>query len=296
LSLVLCLLVLGLWLRSVWFYDAFYWDDFESRPQGVFFTQRWAESAAGGVAICRAGQFFSTRSFYKPDGTMAFPMLSGFFPGGPYENPVEYPRVEGPTSGVPIGGFWAFTSRSSEPLAEFSVQQVIAPYWFFVVLTGILPARWLLQCHHVHVRAWNGVRWLATDPAVRPFFWSHLFASYVLSFVFALFGASLNGPRWPAPMGFMIDTLLAPLTAPLDIIRAASHEANVGTPGLSIIAFGVYTVAFTVAHLSWFRPRYLLQERRRRGLCPLCGYDMRATPTRCPECGSVPATVHTDGN
>ena len=35
----------------------------------------------------------------------------------------------------------------------------------------------------------------------------------------------------------------------------------------------------------WLLRRVRRRRRRRRGLCPACGYDVRASPGRCPECG-----------
>jgi hypothetical protein len=50
------------------------------------------------------------------------------------------------------------------------------------------------------------------------------------------------------------------------------------------------TALFAVAPLAWSAAFVGRRRRKRRGrLCAKCGYDLRASPDRCPECGTVPA-------
>jgi hypothetical protein len=42
-----------------------------------------------------------------------------------------------------------------------------------------------------------------------------------------------------------------------------------------------------VLPLWWVARTLVLRRRLSRGMCASCGYDLRATPGRCPECGTV---------
>jgi len=63
-----------------------------------------------------------------------------------------------------------------------------------------------------------------------------------------------------------------------------------GRPGTQywydlIVPLWCLVLPFAVAPLLWMNGWRRRRRRNRRGLCPSCGYDLRATLERCPECG-----------
>jgi hypothetical protein len=72
--------------------------------------------------------------------------------------------------------------------------------------------------------------------------------------------------------------------------------AEFGDP-TGVIAVGIWfytwflTTFFLILPLIWavhYRMRSVRRDRERKGKCIKCGYDLRGSPDRCPECGVVP--------
>ena len=73
----------------------------------------------------------------------------------------------------------------------------------------------------------------------------------------------------------------------LTVVRAGGRTTVRAEPLRWSVGLGVVAVVAAMA----LRQQVLAERREARvaaGLCAACGYDLRGSPNRCPECGAVP--------
>jgi hypothetical protein len=92
---------------------------------------------------------------------------------------------------------------------------------------------------------------------------------------------TLPAERWSSPgayfhPGYWIQKLkFGPLSS-----GYVKNICNISVP------FWIAAILCAVAPATWLRRRLRAQVRDDTPRCPGCGYDLRATPERCPECGA----------
>ena len=93
----------------------------------------------------------------------------------------------------------------------------------------------------------------------------------------------LGGEWWPAREHWWewIIYLRVKKNDPIGPVPGATSGAFVMLP------YWVLVVLFSILPAIWAGGRWRKRSRLRGGRCARCGYDLRASPERCPECGAV---------
>lgn len=115
----------------------------------------------------------------------------------------------------------------------------------------------------------------------------HVVASYAAAVV-TLSCAYVLGFR-PAIQGR--ELVLAPALAPgAAVVLWGSSHRFAPVEGRYWFFLAVWVVLFAAVaapHMLIRHRRAVIEARAAEGLCLYCGYDLRANPTRCPECGML---------
>ncbi len=86
--------------------------------------------------------------------------------------------------------------------------------------------------------------------------------------------------------------LLAKFGLAFDRFSGTDRAGRVSVTSMSVhVSYVLLMVLALPAPLIAVLGRWRRRRRAHRGLCSICGYDLRGTPDRCPECGATAAAA-----
>lgn len=184
------------------------------------------------------------------------------------------------------GNFW------SASIGLWSGGNGWVPLWIIVLASLMLPIIWLaIRRRSVSLRLAQCRQWVRDSAIYRPARYAWSFFT-VLSVLLCMVTAVFWVRSYRAPASW---DLFQRAIDPEDVKWGWHVRSEEGMLFLSPFfsfyhwntAYWQLLLLFLILPLGHLVNRWLIKARlKRAGHCPVCNYDLRATPNRCPECGT----------